>query len=172
METKKRSFLEDKRWSDRFIPEIRELIGKYLLQAAPVEEDMKANTDLIVLGMNSIRIACRIRRNKYLCLYRDQFTIRSGRPQGTKTELTKIIEGWGDFLFYGFCDEAEKYLKKWFLGDLKIFRVWFNRKLLMREYPWINQSNQDKSSDFKSFSLLDMPEGFIIAQQDNGYLMN
>ncbi len=178
METKKNCslqkecFLQDKGWSDRFIPEIKELIGKYLLQTAPVEEDMNANTDLIVLGMNSIRIACRVRRYKYLSLYRDQFTIRSGRPHGTKTELTKIIEGWGDFFFYGFCDETEKYIPKWFLGDLKIFRVWFTRELLSRKHPWKEHRNKDNSSDFISFNLFDMPKGFIVAQHDSTYSLN
>ncbi len=140
------------------------MIGKHLLQIAPVEEDMNFNTDLIVLKMNSVRIACRVRRYKYLDSYSDQFTIRSGRPNGTKTELTKIIEGWGDFLFYGFCDEEEQSIPKWFLGDLKIFRLWFSRELVNHQYSWNKQKNKDNSSDFIGFYLLEMPVGFIIAQ--------
>jgi hypothetical protein len=32
----KKSFLQDKEWSDRVVSEIKDLIGKYLLPAAPL----------------------------------------------------------------------------------------------------------------------------------------
>ena len=112
------SWIEDKRWADRFLPEIKSLIGTHLIGDAPKDEDALRNTDLIVLGMRAIRIAVRIRKNEYLQQYGDQFTIRSSRPNEIETELTKIIKGWGDYFFYGFSDVEGIRLDKWFLADL------------------------------------------------------
>jgi hypothetical protein len=71
--------MEDKRWSDRFLPEIMGILGKHLISEPPVEEDAERNTDLMVLRLEAIRIGCRIRKHKYLDKYGDEFTIRAGR---------------------------------------------------------------------------------------------
>jgi len=156
---------DDKKWSDRFLVEIKRILGEYLISEPSVEEDAEYNTDLIVLKLEAVRIACRIRRNKYLIKYGDEFTIRAGRPLGTKTELTKIIEGWGNYIFYGFSDENESKLDKWILGDLNAFRIYFNRKLYNNEKSWIAKDNTDGSSNFISFKYNDIP-GFIIGKSE------
>jgi hypothetical protein len=157
----------DKKWSDKFLPDIKRVLGEFLIKAAPIEEDAERNTDLIVLKLDAVRIACRIRRYEYWSRYPDQFTIRSGRPSGIKTELTKIIEGWGDYFFYGFSDEKESSLISWTLCDLKVFRVCFNRKIVERKglLPGILQKNGDSSSSFIAFSLIEFPKEFIIARK-------
>ena len=155
----------DKRWSDRFLPEIKRILGEHLIAEPPVEEDAERNTDLVVLRLDAVRIACRIRKYGYLDRYGSEFTIRAGRPSGTKTELTKVIEGWGDYLFYGFADENEKYLAHWILGDLKAFRLYFNRYLLAHsgKIPGIKNKNFDGSSDFLALRYDDIPN-FVIAK--------
>ena len=60
------------------------------------KEDAERNTDLIVLKLDAVRIACRVRNHEYITRYGDEFTIRAERPSGVKTELAKIIDGWGD----------------------------------------------------------------------------
>ncbi len=156
----------DKQWSDRFIPEIKGILGQYLIGEAK-EEDQERNTDLIVLKMEVVRIACRIRQFKYLERYGNEFTVRSKRPGGTKTELTKIIEGWGDYLFYGFSDELEKNLFKWTLIDLKRFRLWFNREIIRtKNIPGIEQKNIDQSSNFIAFKI---SNEFIFAKQEREF---
>lgn len=157
-------FEQDKKWSDKFIPRIAELIGPAVIVPAPFEEDAERNTDLIVLKMNSIRIGCRIRKSEYRERYGDEFTIRSGRPSGVKTELTKIIEGWGDMFFYGFSNESETDLAQWFLGDMKVFRLWFNRHMAEHQgkQPGTGRCNNDNSSDFRAFKLEDLPAQFIV----------
>jgi len=157
---------EDKRWSDKFLPGIKRILGEYLISEPPVEDDRERNTDLMVLKLDAVRIGCRIRKHKYLEAYGGQFTIRAGRPSGTKTELTKIIEGWGDYFFYGFSNEDETRLKQWILGDLRAFRIWFFRELVKNNgrYPGISQSNTDKSSNFMAFSYKDIPN-FVMAKQ-------
>ena len=117
---------EDKRWSDGLLPQVKRILGEYLIGEAAYEEDRDHNTDLIVLCIEPVRIACRIRRHGYLRRYPDQFTVRSGRPSGAKSELAKIMDGWGDYMFYGFADPEETRLVSWVLLDLLEFRRWVN----------------------------------------------
>lgn len=155
----------DKRWADQFIPQIREIVARHLILEAPLEEDVHHNTDLIVLHTPALRIACRVRRSQYAERYGDEFTIRTRRLYGTKTELAKIIEGWGDVFFYGFGDDAG--IHRWLLGDLNVFRRWYSAE--MQRLPagcpaGIEQSNHDHSSQFMVFPLYWLPPEFIIAR--------
>lgn len=159
----------DKRWSDRFLPEIKAIIGYHLIVEPPTTEDAEHNTDLIVLGFDSVRVACRIRKNEYMRRYGDEFTIRAGRPSGMKTELTKIVEGWGDYIFYGFCDENEERLASWFIGDLKRFRLHYMRQLARGNTGWKSKENHDNSSSFVAFKR-DCIDGFVIASSSDTQL--
>jgi hypothetical protein len=155
----------DKRWSDRFLPEIKRELGEFLLTEPQVEEDQQRNTDLIVLKMDSVRIACRIRKNEYFQnpRFRHEFTIREGRPNGARTELSKIVEGWGQYLFYGFSNANQTSLEAWHIISLNEFRLWFNRSLVSQKgkIPGFSNNNKDQSSSFRAFSTLDMPECII-----------
>ena len=156
----------DKRWSDKFLPEIKQLLGLHLIGEPPQEEDAERNTDLIVLKMEPLRIACRIRRNSYYqnLNYRNEITIREGRPSGVKTELAKIIEGWGDYFFYGFSCPLEKNLVLWRLCDLKIFRLWFMQQLAKNKtIPGMSRQNKDGSSSLRVFNVETIP-GFVFAR--------
>lgn len=158
---------ENKRWSDRFLPEIKAILGGYLIGEPPMEEDAERNTDLMVLRMEAVRIGCRVRRHKYLQEYGHQFTIRAGLPSGFKTELTKIVEGWGDYFFYGFSDEEEDRLQAWFLGDMKVFRRWYMAGLYRSKpgvAPGERRKNTDNSSSFVAFNLNSLPPEFIIGR--------
>lgn len=160
-------YQQDKRWSDRFLPEIKSILGQHLIGAASLEEDRKRNTDLIVLKMEAVRIACRVRKYEYYVRYPDEFTIRASRPSKQKTELTKIVEGWGRFFFYGFADEHEQRLYAWSLCDLNVFRIWFQRYLAAHggKTPGEFKSNHDGSSSFGVFHLDDLPNEFVRAQK-------
>ena len=156
---------EDKKWSDKFLPEIKRHLGEYLIgEPKHIEEDMNNNTDLIVLELRAIRIACRVRRDQYREKYGSQFTIRTERQTSNKTELTKIIEGWGDYMFYGFG--GERNLTQWFIGDLNAFRLWFNGEIVRRKggLPGTLHGNPDGSSDFRAFDKNSIPN-FIIAEK-------
>lgn len=156
------SWKHDKKWSDKFLIHIKSIIGTNFISEPPIEEDQERNTDLMVLKMDAIRFGCRIRRNFYYNdKYKDQFTIRIARPSNNKTELTKIIEGWGDYFFYGFSNEDESDLCDWFIGDLKVFRLWFNSCLWKNKIKWELKYNNDKSSDFMAFNKCDLPPEFI-----------
>jgi len=162
----KTKWTDDKRWSDRFLPEIKGILGRELIYAAPLEEDACRNTDLIVLKFDSVRIACRVRRPGYATDYANQFTIRCSRPSGTTTELEKIVAGWGDYFFYGFSDSDEARLAAWLLGDLRVFRAWYVHTLAYtKEMPGTTIPNRDNSSNFKAFNIDELPSDFIIARK-------
>jgi hypothetical protein len=153
---------ENKCWSDQYLDEIKPILGAHLIGEAPEAEDRHRNTDLIVLRMDPVRIACRVRRPGYE-KYGDEFTIRSCVSGGGKTELTKIIEGWGDYFFYGHGDNSGK-LSSWNLCDLNVFRLWFNRFICSNGglLPGISQANYD-GSKFRAFKFSELPSDFVVA---------
>lgn len=159
-------FRGDKKWSDQYLPHIKRILGEVLICEPPVEEDQERNTDLITLKMSSIRVGCRVRKAQYFERYSDQFTIRAGRPSGAKTELTKIIEGWGDLFMYGFASQENTSLQAWGIGDLKVFRLWFMREMMRGKglLPGIAQSNNDNSSNFLAFRWSELPNDFLVSQ--------
>jgi hypothetical protein len=140
----------DKRWSDKFILEIKKILGERFIGESSKEEDQMRNTDLIVLKLEPLRFACRIRKYAYFEKYPDDITIRTNRPSGAETELAKILSGWGDFFFYGFSNFDETMLHKWKIIDLKKFRLWFSRELVKQKgiMPGIKKTNSDGSSNF------------------------
>jgi hypothetical protein len=157
----------DKKWSDKYLVDIKRILGEHLIGEPPKEEDAERNTDLMVLRMDAVRIGCRIRKYCYYPSYNGEFTIRAGRPSGVKTELTKIIEGWGDYFFYGFANEDQTGLHAWGLADMKVFRLWFNRYLVLNngQVPGKSRGNADGSSTFIAFSWMDFPNNFLIASE-------
>lgn len=157
------SWQDDKRWSDRFLPEIKAILGQILIGEAPERDDQERNTDLIVLRLDAVRIGCRIRKFDQI-RYADEFTIRAGRPSGAKTELAKVIEGWGDYFFYGFADAKEQSLHRWIVGDLKAFRIWHSRELVRNngQAPGFRKQNHDGSSSFCAYRWADIPR-FVVS---------
>jgi hypothetical protein len=157
----------DKQWSDRFINEIKACLGVCLIGEATEEEDQKQNTDL-VLRVNSLRVGCRIRKpldnngeSTYL-KYFDQFTIRSVRQSGMKTELEKILGGWGDYFFYGFSDLDERLLEAFTLCDLGVFRGLQKDGNLPKS---IHKANREAGgSQFEVWRWIDFPGQFILYQ--------
>jgi len=153
-------------WQRQFMPEIKRILGECLITEAPPEEDMRRNTDFIVLKLDSVRVACRIRRNKHLARYGHQFTIRASRPSGIETELQKVIRGWGDYLFYGFADADDLRLAKWILGDLAEFRLWYARRLSVLpkgQMPGQLVPNPDGSSTGRAYDVAALPSAFLLA---------
>ena len=153
----------DKQLSDVFIPEIKAILGGLLIGEPPVEEDRERNTDLIVLRLEAVRIGCRVRKSSYEARYGNEFTIRSSRPSGNKTELTKIVEGWGRYLFYGFGEVGDfPRLTRWTLCDLNVFRITYSNSLYNTLPMGIEKVNNDGSSNFHAFRISDFPSDFVV----------
>jgi hypothetical protein len=53
--------------------------------------------------------------------------IRLSRPNGTKTEFEKILDGWGDWFFYGHSI-SDYEIRRWMVVDLHAFRDIFPYK--------------------------------------------
>jgi hypothetical protein len=134
--------------SDKFLPQIIQLLSPNLINIAPAYDDQHKATDLIT---RDARIAVRTRKFKDI-KYKDEFTIRSKR-NGTKTEYEKIIAGWGDYLFYGFRNAAETQIIYWHLIDLYTFREHVETN---RDIP-----NGD-GTFFKSFRYDEFPPELIV----------
>jgi len=165
---------KDYEWSRQFLPTIKEVLGRHLISEAPLEEDLKHATDLIVLRLEAIRIGCRIRRNKWFAPYGHEFTIRSDRPNGAQTELAKVYRGWGDYYIYGFAGAGDDHLIGTFVGNLDVFRTWFAQEWsrirathdptrpVEDAYPGVEQHNWDGSASFRAFRIGDLPAEFLI----------
>ena len=110
-------------WSDRFIPEIRQIVGPHLLEVAPLEVDTQEATDLIVFKARDLRVAARVRKHGLQGDFLWQFTMRSKVRSGSKTELEKIIDGWGDLMLYAHAAKDENSIERWFLIDLAAWRA-------------------------------------------------
>lgn len=161
------SWQRSKQWSDGFLDEIKRILGVHLIGEPPIEEDQERNTDLMVLRMDRVRIACRVRQNRYLRAFADEFTIRSSRPSGNKTELSKIIEGWGEYALYGFGSKGGTTLAAWHLIDLNVFRLGYTRmmaRLPQGVTPGSQMSNTDGSSAFVSFKYEDFLPALVVAR--------
>jgi hypothetical protein len=117
------SYTKNREWSDRFLPHVCRIIGPHLLKITPDEIDQKQAADLMVLTARDLRIAVRVRRPGFAERYPFEFTIRAKLDSGAKTELSKIVDGWGDWMLYGHADEAQDLLCAWWLIDLHSFRA-------------------------------------------------
>jgi hypothetical protein len=150
------SVSEDWEWSDEYMPIVKEIVGPHLLQKSPYAVDAKQATDLVVVRGKSLTTGVRMRRPYAAENWPYQFTIRLKRDSGAKTELAKIIDGWGDIFFYGFAGDAHQKIQGYYLIDLNVFR-----KCMIYEEPRKSivsgrQSNKDgthfKWFDVRSFS--------------------
>lgn len=164
------SYQKDRSWSDRFLDHIRAIVGPHLLVPSPLERDMKEAADLIVLRARDMTIACRVRRPGYADRYPWDVTLRSQRDSGSKTELVKIREGWGDWMLYGHSAEDERTLARWFLIDLHVWRGEFLRVgiaagLGKRPGLWnvLRSTPNGDGTHFVSFDIRRFPPELIIA---------
>ena len=62
-------YAANRTWSDRFLPEIKTIVGARLLQTAPDAIDWNQATDLLMLDGKDLRIAARVRRYGYASQY-------------------------------------------------------------------------------------------------------
>ncbi|MBF0421081.1 MAG: hypothetical protein HQL78_13070 [Magnetococcales bacterium] len=159
-------YLRDRTWSDRYLSTIKNIVGPLLLQPAPLEIDIREGTDLMVLKARDMRIACRVRRPGYAENYGNEFTIRSRRfDTSLPTELQKLYEGFGDWLFYGHAEPThEPVLGRWFIVDLAAWR--FHLDHSQHQIRWDTQINGDHRTAFVWFDVTSFPPtpAILVAQ--------
>ena len=89
------------------------------IRKATEYEDKKLATDIVV--NEKIRIAFRVRENKYINK-KNEFTIRTkSKSEKIRTELDKIKDGLVDYMLYCFLDNRARRIIYFSLIDLKAF---------------------------------------------------
>jgi hypothetical protein len=156
-------YRKDRSWSDQFIPSIKQIVGPYLLVPASLELDAHEATDLLVFKARDVRIAARMRAAEYAAQYPFDFTIRSSRDSGVETELSKIVSGWGDWLFYGFDGGARNVLP-WWLLDLNVFRraLHFDLASETKKIRCTKKANGD-GTHLAAYDILSFPRDLVVA---------
>lgn len=149
-------YSKDRAFSDLFIPAIKQIVGPYLIVPADLKADIKQATDMTILTARDITIACRIRRPGFIERFGWQFTIRAKRDSGAETELTKLVNGWADWMFYAFAKSKEVTdgFERWFLIDLDVWRAHMIRR--DKRIQWGDTPNGD-GTHFRWFDLRSFP---------------
>tara|TARA_S200002703_G_C3730970_1_gene224678 strand:- start:72 stop:599 length:528 start_codon:yes stop_codon:yes gene_type:complete len=158
-----RTWKKNLSWASLFDRQVKMAIGPHLISKAALEEDVTRATDF-VLSTDRVRIACRMRRWSKVTFERfgDQFTVRSHLASGAKTELAKILDGWGDMMFYGWGDPETLRLREWHLLDLNVFREWFFYSKQNSIPISAGQVRNNDGSTGEAFFIPDLPEGGVI----------
>lgn len=159
----------NRHWSDQFLPEIKSIIGSHILHAAPDPLDHFQATDLLMLDAKDMRIAARVRRHGYADRYPHQFTIRAKLPTGAETELSKIVNGHGDWMFYGHAGADGQSILNWWLIDLRAFRAALIRHKTAGSFLHMGDKCNADGTWFKWFDIRSFPKEppLVVAQSTN-----
>jgi hypothetical protein len=142
------------------------------LRDASPEQDMREATDLkfevVTTGTQNHDIAVRCRRFDYWkrydhrmgCGYREQFTIRRQTKSKARTEIHKIMDGYGTFMMYAFesAGGADR-LVQYVVLDLDVFRKH------ARSVGWSDVPNGDGTRG-AAFALQDFPDHLVVCRYD------
>ena len=115
------SWTDGKRWSDQFVDQIKGIVGPLLFEQSSLYVDRNEATDL-VLRVRDLRIACRMRSWPYAAKYPYQFTMRAFTRNGALSEHQKFVDGFGDWMFYGYASERGDGIGRYVVIDLKAWR--------------------------------------------------
>lgn len=129
------------RFSERTLPLVQAAINEWCLRPIKIRDidntefggvevsdfhaDLRENSDLNFAYAGDVQLGVRVRTNKYLQRYGNEFTLRSRTTYGMCTEIHKVLDGCGKFFFYGFANPAVTALCRWFVGDFHVFRQWY-----------------------------------------------
>jgi hypothetical protein len=157
--------LENNVWAkrDQYSSNVIDILSKCFDGEITREDPFYASTLVVTKEEAKIIVICRIRSNWYLTKWNNDFTIRSKNAFNTEEELSKILKGYGDYLFYAFSSEDGQSLAEWFVGDLAIFRQWYagQQLLLPAEIlPGQKVVNKD-GTEFYIFKK-DIDEDFVV----------
>lgn len=152
------SYHDNRLWGDQFIPLIKQIVGPHLLSITPDEIDMKQAADLYVFTARDMRIAARVRRYGFLARYPNEFTIRARYDSGATTELEKIVNGWGDLMFYAHANSSSTGFNKWWLLDLGAFRAALIRSSMNGARIRCGDKPNGDGTHFKWFDITSFPD--------------
>jgi len=175
---KNSDYIKNREWSDKFIPEIKRILGETFIVESSEFKDKNEATDLIIMELEKKCFACRVRKYKYYLAsaWRDQFTIRRKLFESGKSEMEKIKEGFGDVYFYGFSNEQNdgSGFVKYTILDLDVFRKFGSLVNNRKNECWGEEENYDNSPNFYWFNIdpdiepICFPEEMIIKIYNEG----
>lgn len=145
--------------SDRFMEQVKQIVGPRLLVKAPLEVDLREATDLMVMKSGDFRLAVRVRTPGYFDRYPDDFTLRHWLRGNVPSELSKIKQGYADWMFYGhqLTESPRDGFRNWRLFNLDAIRVHH----CQRQDPRIITSvipNKDGYTALQRFNYLSFPK--------------
>lgn len=133
---------------------IKSILGNYFI-SQDVYQDQTQGTDFLTFTMQPFKIGVRLRRKcQNYEYYKHEFTLRWSRPSGVETEIHKIRKSLVQYILYGFVDELEKKIIRYFIGDLKVFNA---HSPTPRIFP-----NNPRDSDLAVYKIADFPKNFIL----------
>jgi len=162
-------------FSDKFVSEVKKILGEQFLIEAPLIEDLKENTDIRSFVMWPIRYGFRVRRNSDIHFNKD-FTLYYESPKGKEIEVEfhKVIKGYGDYFLYGFADEKEKRFACWGICNLNVLRGFIENYAAKHNGALPGEIKDKYAKDgeylgkFIAFKWKDLPEGGVFASMGLG----
>jgi len=124
-------------------------------------QDTKQAADFIVGKSPPAKVAARVRNYEYWRNYKWDITVRSRSLFNKKTELDKILEGHGDYIFYGFLNPTGDVLHYWRLCDLNVFRWNIQHNDYASERPLFAKQNSD-GTKLATYDVRKMKGDFVI----------
>ena len=102
------------------------LLGKYIIKKATPEQDMQLNTDFQVDSI-SLSIMSRVRGSECFPDWGMDFIFRAYADGGNQSEYDKMLDGMGQWYFYGFGHPTRPNVVLWYwLFDLDAIRYGIN----------------------------------------------
>lgn len=113
-------------WQSRFADQVVRIIAPYLIQVSRPHVDKNENGDFEISFPKNGTVGCRLRTPE-CAKYAGDVTFRTRSKYGGRTEINKVIEGYGDFFFYGHVNDDDV-IWHWYLLDFASLRAIFIRK--------------------------------------------
>ncbi len=151
------NYNQNRSYSDGYMSSVKSILGQAIISESTFKQDTEEGFDLIT--PNTKKIACRVRDYDRYKQYIQEFTIRSRSEYNKKTEIHKILEGYGDWMFYGFTQGND--VKYWSIIDLDIFRS----NHTTAHYK--ENKNYDGNTKFRAYKLGTFPPDIIIKTNIN-----
>jgi hypothetical protein len=154
-------------WQLPYTTDVRRIVGSHLPVPASWEQDAKEATDFLlyrVIGREVSTVAVRIRRpdvltNPKWAYWQWQFTVRLWRKSGAKTEHAKLVEGLGDWFFYGVADRSgAPVVKHWMIINLRAWRAALATPDVLRALQTEDRDNKDGTTGFRSYDIRSFPQ--------------
>lgn len=140
------------RWSDRFLPHAKCIIGVQLFKEAPLPVDRHEASDLIHLVSGTGNVAVRVRRASYMERFPYDVTFRAHRDTGAQTEMDKILDGYAAWMLYGFGEDDGTKFVRWTFINLSLMRGAMLRGRIVRK-PLVDNGD---GTQFEVFDLREL----------------